>query len=181
RSALRSPLDRALGLDGRVARVGHHLAALVPVFRLADDEEHLPAPLPLLLEHLLGARAEGQDVAGADGLQVLELLLAVQEVAVVELDRRARLAEVADPVGDRHEEGRRRDRARGIAVLGLVVLHRLRELADLPELDLHRPFGPPHADQRTIDLGHFTTLSAGRRARGSRWRRRRSPRSSWRA
>src|SRR5207244_10519441 len=112
-------------------------------------------------------------------LQVLELLLAVEEAEIVELHGRPRLPQVADPEREGHEERRRRERA--VAIDRLVVLHRARELADLPELDVHLRLGTPHTDQRTVDFGHLTIQSAARRSRGSRSRRRRSPRSSWRA
>src|SRR5262249_39607285 len=102
-SVITSLLDRLGGLDGGVAKVRHHLAALVLEFRLADDEGHRAAAPSLLLEHVLGARAEGEHVAGADGAHVLELLLAVEEPAVVELHGAARLAQIAQPVGHRHE------------------------------------------------------------------------------
>src|SRR3989442_14087975 len=81
--AIVSLLYRALGLDRGVARVRDDLAALVPELGLPDHEEHLaPAP-PFLLEHVLGARAEREHVAGVDGSHVLELLLAVEQAPVV--------------------------------------------------------------------------------------------------
>src|SRR5581483_574837 len=141
------------GLDRGVPRVRDDLAALVLVLGLADDEEHLAAALAGLLEDVLGPRAERQHVTGADWLHVLELLRPVEEAAEIELHGAPRLPEVADPVRDRHEERRRRDRRVGL-VRGVLVLHGARELADLPELDAHRPLGTPDTDQRAIDFGH---------------------------
>src|SRR5690242_20514182 len=82
----------------------------------------------------------------SDGPDVLELLLAVQEAAVVELHGRARLPHVAGPERHRHEEGRRRGSSLGRAIRRVVLLHGARELADLPELDVHRALGSPDAD-----------------------------------
>src|SRR5213593_3453224 len=84
RASLR--LDGPLGHDERVARVRHHLVPLVAVLALHEHEQHLPAARALLLEDVLGAGADPQHVAGADGLQVLELLLPVEQPAHVELD-----------------------------------------------------------------------------------------------
>src|SRR5262249_25698403 len=83
-------LDGIGSVDRRMARGGGHLAVLVAIVGLADDEGHRAAAPALLLEHVLGPRAEGEDVAGADGLHVLELLLAVQQALVVELHRAPR-------------------------------------------------------------------------------------------
>src|SRR5262249_19055395 len=78
------------GLDGGVAQVRHHLAALVRELGLSDDERHRSPSLALLLEHVPGPRAEREHVAGTDRSHVLELLLAVQEASVVELHRASR-------------------------------------------------------------------------------------------
>src|SRR5438034_485860 len=50
-------LDRPFGHDERVARVRHDLVARVAVLALHQDEQHLAAARPLLLEDVLGARA----------------------------------------------------------------------------------------------------------------------------
>src|SRR6266849_4873739 len=70
-------LDRPLGHDECVARVRRHLVTLVAILALHQHEQHLPAARALLLQDVLGARAHPQHVAGADGCQVLELLLTV--------------------------------------------------------------------------------------------------------
>src|SRR2546426_12518667 len=77
RSSLR--LDRSFGHDEGVARVRHHLVALVAVLAFHQDEQHLAAARALLLEDVFGERAHQERVAGVDGLQVLELLLPVEE------------------------------------------------------------------------------------------------------
>src|SRR5262249_23497919 len=140
--------------DGGVAKVRHHLAALVLEFRLADDEGHRAAAPSLLLEHVLGARAEGEHVAGADGAHVLELLLAVEEPAVVELHGAARLAQIAQPVGHRHEERGWRERAVVAGVGGVRILHRTGEFADLPGLYPQDAVRAPNAEEAAIDLRH---------------------------
>src|SRR5258705_2635552 len=80
-------LDRSFGHDESVARVGHHLVALVAVLAFHQDEQHLAAARALLLEDVFGARAHPERVAGVDGFHVLELLLAVEEPAHFELYR----------------------------------------------------------------------------------------------
>src|SRR5207247_9711498 len=74
-------LDRPFGHDERVARVRHDLVARVAVLALHQDQQHLAAARPLLLDDVPGARAPPKHVAGADGLHVLELLLAVSAPA----------------------------------------------------------------------------------------------------
>src|SRR6266566_4890564 len=98
RSSLR--LDGSFGHDESVARVGHHLVALVAVLAFHQDEQHLAAARALLLEDVFGARAHPERVAGVDGFHVLELLLAVEEPSHVELDGARELADL--PVLDPH-------------------------------------------------------------------------------
>src|SRR5438132_8042452 len=75
RASLR--LDRSFGHDEGVARVRHHLVALVAVLALHQDEQHLAAARALLLEDVLGARAHPERVDGVVGLHVLALLFTV--------------------------------------------------------------------------------------------------------
>src|SRR5436309_14349513 len=74
-------LDRPFGHDERVARVRHDLVARVAVLALRQDEQHLAAARPLLLDDVLGARAHPEHLTGLDGLHVLEPLLATAEPA----------------------------------------------------------------------------------------------------
>src|SRR3989441_6287071 len=152
RSSLR--LDRSFGHDESVARVGHHLVALVAVLALHQDEQHLAAARALLLEDVFGARAHPERVARVDGLHVLELLLAVEEPAHVELDRaHAAARRPLGPVRDRHQEGGRRERLVA-GEGGIVVLDGARELADLPVLHPHGVSGPhcPTAERSISQL-----------------------------
>src|SRR2546427_8055744 len=150
RSSLR--LDGSFGHDESVARVGHHLVALVAVLACHQDEQHLAAARALLLEDVLGARAHPERVAGVDGFHVLELLLAVEQPAHVELDgAHATARRPLGPVRDGHEEGGRRERLVAREV-GIVVLDGARELADLAVLDAHGGFGPPLPDGGAVDL-----------------------------
>src|SRR5713101_5212509 len=152
-------LDRSLGHDERVARVGHHRVTLVAILALHQHEQHLPAARALLLEDVLGARAHPQHVAGADGFQVLELLLTVEESAHVELDgTHASARRALPPVRDGHEEGRRRERP--FAREGrTVLLDGARELADLPVLDPHGGLRPPLPDRGAVDLPAHKPMS----------------------
>src|SRR5581483_2045278 len=119
---------------------------------------HLAAALSGLLVRVLDARARLQDVTRPDGPDVLELLLPVEEPAIVELDG-ARPAHAAlGPVRDRHEEGRRCDR-RVALVGGVRVLDRTRELANLPVLDAHRERRTPDAELLAIDLHRQSPIS----------------------
>src|SRR5213595_1189120 len=152
-------LDRPFGHDQGVARVRHHLVALVTVLALHQDEQHLAAARALLLEDVLGARAHPERVAGVDGLHVLELLLAVEEPPHVELDgAHAAARRPLGPVRDRHQEGGRRERLVA-GESGVVVFDGARELADLPVLDVHGGLGPPLPDGRAVDLPAHNPIS----------------------
>src|SRR5207247_10635414 len=72
RASLR--LDRSFGHDQGVARVRHHLVALVAVLALHQNEQHLAAARALLLEDVLAARAHPERVAGGGGLHALARL-----------------------------------------------------------------------------------------------------------
>src|SRR5438876_4514607 len=79
-------LDRPFGHDERVARVRHDLVARVAVLALHQDEQHLAAARPLLLEDVPGGGAHPGPAAAGVGLTVLELLFAVEEPGHVGFD-----------------------------------------------------------------------------------------------
>ena len=101
--------DPLAGLDQGTARHLHLLAALVVEDGLDHRDLQLAGAAALLLGDAHDAVLRGQHVAGKDRREILELLLAVHDVAPVRdlerLRRRARLVE------KRAQQGRRREDA----------------------------------------------------------------------
>src|SRR4026209_269654 len=171
-----SVIDDLAGLDADGARAGHQRALGVAVLGLRHREGHGAAALARLLVHVDDRAHRGQHVAGVDGGEELELLLAVQHT--LEVEGQARPAPpVLVPVGDGlQERHRRHDAARllgGVALVEvqrIVVLDRARELLDLAALDVHghglaRPAPGAPVDRHRILLGVCRTAPASVAAR----------------
>src|SRR5579871_6233412 len=86
-----SAADRLPGLDQRATCKRDRLALLVLVLDLGDHEGHLTAAPTLFLVHVGYSRGSGQHVADENRLEELEILLAVENPADIEVRRRHRV------------------------------------------------------------------------------------------